>query len=88
VTLTLLGRAYCHLCDDMLAALAPFRARWGFELESVDVDADIELDRRFGERVPVLFSGPIGEGREICHYFLDPARLAAELESAAADPVK
>lgn len=45
----------------------------GFRLFWVDVDGDPELARRYGTRVPVLEH----EGAEICHHFLDEARLRA-----------
>jgi thioredoxin reductase (NADPH) len=70
-SLTLYIRGYCHLCDDMRAAIAPWRERFGFELEEVDVDDDPELEDRYGEKVPVLVEGE----REICHYYLDEAAL-------------
>jgi thiol-disulfide isomerase/thioredoxin len=67
---TLYSRSYCHLCDDMLAALQamqPAGAR--FEIIVVDVDADPALVARFDELVPVLFGDPAAP--ELCHYFLD-----------------
>jgi len=76
LTLTLLGRTYCHLCDDMLAALKPYRERYGFELNVIDVDADVELERAYGEKVPVLLL----DEREICHYYLDADALTAVVE--------
>jgi len=36
--LTLYGRSYCHLCEEMLAALAPLRHEFGFAVDVVDVD--------------------------------------------------
>ena len=75
VELTLYSRVYCHLCDDMKAALAPLQERCGFALAVVDVDTDEALERRFGERVPVLAHGD----RELCHYHLDAAGLTAYL---------
>ncbi len=69
--LTLYGRTYCHLCEDMVAALEPWRLSGAIELTIVDVDASAELEDQLGELVPVL-AGPEGE---ICHYFLDIARL-------------
>lgn len=69
--LTLYGRGYCHLCDDMAVALREL----GVAFAEVDVDADPALEERFGELVPVLMlSGDDGE-IEVCHYFLDPGRL-------------
>lgn len=73
--LTVYGREYCHLCHDMVAALEALRPACAFELQVVDVDEDEELERRFGEKVPVLMAGE----RELCHYFLDPAALDAYL---------
>lgn len=65
--LTLYIRTYCHLCEEMRAAVEPWRARLGLRLVEVDVDADPELEARLGEKVPVLMAG----GEEICHYFFD-----------------
>jgi glutaredoxin len=74
-TLTLYGRRYCHLCDDMAAAVAPIAAEHGYALEIVDVDAAPELEARYGEMVPVLAH----DGETLCHYFLDPERVRARL---------
>jgi len=75
VALTLYSRSYCHLCDDMAAALEPLRREFGFGLASVDVDRDPALEARYGERVPVLAHGDA----ELCHYFLDAPRVHAYL---------
>ena len=69
--LTLLTRAYCHLCDDMRAALLPLLAGRAIELIELDVDADGSLEPRFGELVPMLLVGDVASGRELCHYHLD-----------------
>ena len=53
--MTLLTRAYCHLCDEMLAAVRPLAAARGATVAVVDVDADPALERAFGE----LCSGPL-----------------------------
>lgn len=74
-SLTLYGRRYCHLCDDMAAALAPLAAEWGFEVVYVDVDADPALDSAYGSDVPVLAHG----GTELCRHFLDPGSVRAYL---------
>ena len=84
IELTLLSRAYCHLCDDMAAALAPLAAAHRATVAVVDGDADPALEAAFGERVPVLFLGPPAAGAELCHFRLDAARVAAALGEAAA----
>ncbi|CAB1369363.1 Glutaredoxin (fragment) [Denitratisoma oestradiolicum] len=55
----------------MLAALEALRGQHGFEVRVVDVDADPVLEARYDEWVPVLEA----EGRELCHYFLDEAKV-------------
>ena len=69
--LTVYSRAYCHLCDDMIAGLRALQAATRFELEVVDIDRDPALEARYGERVPVLTGG----GNELCHYHLDLAKV-------------
>ena len=73
--LTLYGRSYCHLCDEMIAALEPLRKEFGFGVENVDVDSDVALEQRFGQLVPVLMHGDT----ELCHYHLDAAKVRAYL---------
>ncbi|HSO05989.1 MAG TPA: glutaredoxin family protein [Pelomicrobium sp.] len=73
--LTVYSRAYCHLCDDLLAALVPLAQRAGVAVEIVDVDSDAGLEAAYGDKVPVLMAGE----REICHYHLDRAALDAYL---------
>ncbi len=73
--LTVYSRAYCHLCDDMIAGLQALQARHRFELQVVDVDSEAELDERYGELVPVLMHGE----RELCHYHLDAPAVTAYL---------
>jgi len=74
--LTVYSRAYCHLCEDMIDALRSLQGIVRFEVAVVDVDSDPELERRHGEKVPVLMHGE----RELCHYRLDAAAVTAFLE--------
>ena len=73
--LVVYSRSYCHLCDDMIAALAALQPALRFTFEVVDVDADAALEARYDELVPVLAR----DGIEICHHFLDRERLEAAL---------
>lgn len=79
MTLTLLSRAYCHLCDEMLAVIQPLVAAAGATLAVVDVDAHPELERAYGDRVPVLFAGEPGTGNELCHFRVDMRRVETAL---------
>ncbi|MBK9019431.1 MAG: glutaredoxin family protein [Sulfuritalea sp.] len=65
----------------MLSALESLRGEAGiphFEIEVIDVDADPELEAKYNELVPVLVDG---EGRELCHYFLDAAKVREYLST-------
>lgn len=73
--LTLYGRAWCHLCDDMRAALEPLLAEFGVVVDVVDIDADPQLEARYNDWVPVL----VCDGVELCHYHFDAARVRAAL---------
>ena len=80
---TLYSRSYCHLCEDMLAALQALAGAQPFEVDVIDVDADPALVARFDELVPVLFGADLA-APELCHYFLDHDAVRAYLD---AEPV-
>jgi thioredoxin reductase (NADPH) len=71
IELTLMSRGYCHLCHDMEVALRPLLDEFGAKLTVIDVDADPVLEARYDELVPVLIHGET----ELCHYFLDEAKI-------------
>jgi hypothetical protein len=72
---TLYSRSYCHLCDDMLAALQALQSpQHPFTVAVIDIDAAAEAGdavplERFDTLVPVLFGDP--QAPALCHYFLD-----------------
>ena len=59
----------------MQTALEGIQGGLSFNFDIVDVDAQPELEARYGDLVPVLLDGEV----EICHYFLDQAKLVARL---------
>lgn len=65
----------------MLAALEALRDQPGmpyFGIDVLDVDADPALEARYGELVPVLVAA---DGCELCHYFLDIAKVREYLSA-------
>lgn len=77
---TLYSRSYCHLCQDMLDALMRLQTpQQPITVDVIDVDDDPVLVARFDELVPVLFAEL--DQPELCHYFLDEAKVR-ELLSA------
>lgn len=78
---TLYSRSWCHLCDDMLAALLALPGSAEFAVDVIDVDADPALEARFNELVPVLY-GKL-DAPELCHYLLDVDAVGRYLAAAA-----
>ncbi|MYM41372.1 glutaredoxin family protein [Duganella qianjiadongensis] len=71
---TLYSRSYCHLCQDMLDALMRLQTpQQPITVDVIDVDDDAALVARFDELVPVLFADL--DQPELCHYFLDEAKV-------------
>jgi len=77
--LILLSRAYCHLCDEMEAALRPLIGATPLDVIDVDAKGNGALELQYGEAVPVLFAGACQTGRELCRFRLDPDRVLAAL---------
>jgi hypothetical protein len=82
IRLILYSRSWCHLCDDMLAAVRAFAPAASLPLEVVDVDDDPDLVALYDELVPVLaVSADGGRAHRLCHYFFEPGALLAFLEN-------
>jgi hypothetical protein len=79
VTLTLYSRPECHLCESLLADLLPLLPA-DVVIETVDVDSSVALERRYGQRIPVLAAGEI----ELSAYPLDRDRVQRFLEARTA----
>lgn len=75
----LYGRPGCHLCEQAREVVASVRAERSFELREVDVTLDPVLERRYGERIPVLEV----DGEEAFEYFVEREQLLALLGRAS-----
>lgn len=73
--ITLYGRAGCHLCDEARTVVERVCADLGESYDEVSIDDDAELQRRFGEEVPVTFV----DGRQHDFWRVDEVRLRAAL---------
>jgi Glutaredoxin-like domain (DUF836) len=79
--LVMVSREDCGLCAEMLHALAELERAGQIPAAAVvDVDADPELERRFGLKVPVLLL----DGSVICHYTLNSNELLRLVRSSPA----
>ncbi|XXQ68879.1 glutaredoxin family protein [Neisseriaceae bacterium B1] len=75
---TLMFRPYCGLCHQMLDALKPFQAAYGFDVEIVQIDDFPELEQKYNELVPVL----LHDQHEVCYWHLDETALREYLDKA------
>jgi glutaredoxin len=76
--ITLYTRPGCHLCDDAKAALTEIADRTGERWLEINVETDIELEREYGERLPVIML----DGKEHGYFRVEPARLLRDLNAS------
>jgi glutaredoxin len=69
--LTLVTRAGCHLCDVAKEALDWIGEPW----TELDVESSIELEREYGDRVPVILL----DGKEHGYWRVEESRLRHDL---------
>lgn len=74
--LTVMSRAWCHLCHELLEKLQPLALELGWTVRVLDVDADPLLEARWDELVPVV----LADDTELCHYHLDESAVRAYCE--------
>jgi glutaredoxin len=72
---TLYGKPGCHLCDDAREVIARVCADLGTTYDEVDITTDADLQRRFGEQIPVTFV----DGVQHDFWRVDEHRLRAAL---------
>ena len=70
-----LVRQGCHLCDQALEVVSAVCAETGDSYTTQDIDADLELVRRYTDEVPVTFV----DGAQHDFWRVDPTRLRRAL---------
>ena len=80
MSLVLVGKPGCHLCEVMRTVVRPVAAELGLTLDERDLSEDPELEARYGHHVPVLLFG----GREVARHRVTADDLRARLRALAA----
>ncbi|WP_181783914.1 glutaredoxin family protein [Pseudonocardia pini] len=75
MTVTVLTRVDCHLCEVAEAAVARICGELGVDWATQDVDADPELRAEYGDMVPVIQI----DGRTHGYYRVEEERLRTAL---------
>ena len=73
---TVFSRHGCHLCEDAVKTLESMREELAFEIEIIYIDGDSELEKLYGNEVPVIHIN--GEHHDF--YRVDPERFRTSLE--------
>ena len=75
-TVRIYSRHGCHLCDDAISTINSMKNELLFEVEIAYIDGDTELEKLYGNEVPVIHIN--GEHHDF--YKVDPERFKASLE--------
>jgi glutaredoxin len=71
----LYGKPGCHLCDDAREVVARVCADLGTSYDEVDITTDPDLQRTYGEQIPVTFV----DGHQHDFWRVDETRLREAL---------
>ena len=73
---TVYSRHGCHLCEDAVKTLESMREELAFEIEIIYIDGDAELEKLYGNEVPVIHIN--GEHHDF--FRVDVERFRSSLE--------
>ena len=76
ITVTVFSRHGCHLCDVAIETLEPLKSELNFDIEKIYIDGDLELEKLYGEQVPVIHI----DGLHHDFFKVDPERFRSSLE--------
>lgn len=74
--ITIYGRTGCHLCEDALTVLQSMKIELDFEIKEILIDGNEELERMYGEQIPVTHI----DGIHHDYWRVDPIRFRSSLE--------
>ena len=70
------SRHGCHLSEVALEVLESMKLELGFSIEEIYIDGDDELERLYGEQIPVIHI----DGQHHDFWRIDPERFRSSLE--------
>jgi glutaredoxin len=74
--ITVFTRHGCHLCDVAVEVLEGMSDELHFEIEKIYIDENLELEKLYGEQVPVIHI----DGKHHDFFRVDPERFKSSLE--------
>jgi glutaredoxin len=67
INVEIYSRPRCHLCDEAKEIIERVQRRTGFALRIINIESDPELEKEYGEQIPVVFI----EGQKAFKYHVD-----------------
>jgi glutaredoxin len=71
IRIEIYSRPGCHLCDEAKEVIERVGRRFPFALSVINIETDPELERLYGEQIPVVFIN----GNKAFKYRVDEAEL-------------
>jgi glutaredoxin len=81
--LVLYTRKDCGLCEEMKQVIGQLATRLPLNVQELDIDSSAELEKQFGNEVPVLFIN----GRKAFKYRVTTKELEKTLKKQKISPV-
>ena len=76
VEIEIYSRPGCHLCDDAKEVVERVQRRFPFSLRVVNIEMDPELEKAYGEQIPVVFIN----GNKAFKYHVDERELEQKVK--------
>jgi len=77
VRIEIYSRPGCHLCDDAKEIVDRVRRRFPFSLRVIDIERDPELEKAYGEYIPVVLIN----GNEAFRYRIDEIEFETQVRT-------
>ena len=76
IQIDIYSRPGCHLCDEAKEVVERVRRRFEFSLRVVNIENDPELEKQYGEQIPVVLIN----GTKAFKYHVDEAELEKKVK--------
>ena len=76
IQIDIYSRPGCHLCDDAKEVIERVQRRYPFSMRVVNIEMDPELEKAYGEQIPVVFIN----GNKAFKYHVDEHELEQKVK--------
>ena len=76
VNVDIYSRPGCHLCDEAKEIIERVQHRIGFALRIIDIERDPELEKEYGDQIPVVFI----DGQKMFRYHVDEVEFEKKVK--------